>query len=247
MPLVFSSVFRFSVNLYREWTFDGSSRILIQGNLQDHALPENKNRDNTFFVKWKVFVIYNRSFVSVNSFFSSLSSSFLSYWPCVWMGPLRGVIGRSLHPSGSGKSWFLVVHSLEFTFGFVILSIGKYCSFCEKLKMCDCVFSFISIWIKLLGTIAKTCIFTSTRRIKHITIERQISVCSRVLTSVSKVSSLASELGQVMLKHALSGCQMWHDRCLPFVRINRLGWQLNNGKGFSKISKPTEWDSAYHL
>ena len=35
--------------------------------------------------------------------------------------------------------------------------------------------------------------------------------------------------------------------CLPFVRINRLGWPLNNGKGFFKISKPTERDAAYHL
>ena len=30
--------------------------------------------------------------------------------------------------------------------------------------------------------------------------------------------------------------------CLPFVRIN----QLNNGKGFSKISKPNERNGAYH-
>ena len=35
--------------------------------------------------------------------------------------------------------------------------------------------------------------------------------------------------------------------CLPFVKINRLGGALNNGKGFSKISKPTERNSAYHL
>ena len=35
--------------------------------------------------------------------------------------------------------------------------------------------------------------------------------------------------------------------CLPFVRINRLGWPLYNGKGFSKISNPTERDGAYHL
>ena len=32
-----------------------------------------------------------------------------------------------------------------------------------------------------------------------------------------------------------------------FVRVNRLGWPLNNGKGFSKISKSTERDGAYHL
>ena len=33
----------------------------------------------------------------------------------------------------------------------------------------------------------------------------------------------------------------WRSKgCLPFVRINRLGRTLNNGKGFSKISKPTE-------
>ena len=32
--------------------------------------------------------------------------------------------------------------------------------------------------------------------------------------------------------------------CLPFVRINRLGRALNNGKGFSKISKPTERNGA---
>ena len=35
--------------------------------------------------------------------------------------------------------------------------------------------------------------------------------------------------------------------CLPFVRINRLGRSLNNGKSFSKISKPTERNGAYHL
>ena len=35
--------------------------------------------------------------------------------------------------------------------------------------------------------------------------------------------------------------------CLPFVRINRLGRALNSGKGFSKISKPTERNGAYHL
>ena len=35
--------------------------------------------------------------------------------------------------------------------------------------------------------------------------------------------------------------------CLPFVRINRLGRALGNGKGFSKISKPTEQNGAYHL
>ena len=35
--------------------------------------------------------------------------------------------------------------------------------------------------------------------------------------------------------------------CLPFVRINRLGRVLNNGKSFSKISKPTKRNGAYHL
>ena len=35
--------------------------------------------------------------------------------------------------------------------------------------------------------------------------------------------------------------------CLPFVRVNRLGRALNNGKGFSKIAKPTERNGAYHL
>ena len=35
--------------------------------------------------------------------------------------------------------------------------------------------------------------------------------------------------------------------CLPFVRINRLGRPLNNGKGFSTISKPTERNGDYHL
>ena len=32
-----------------------------------------------------------------------------------------------------------------------------------------------------------------------------------------------------------------------FVRINLLGWLLNNGKGFFKMGKPTKWDIAYHL
>ena len=35
--------------------------------------------------------------------------------------------------------------------------------------------------------------------------------------------------------------------CLPFVRINQLGRALNNGKGFSKINKPTERNGTYHL
>ena len=35
--------------------------------------------------------------------------------------------------------------------------------------------------------------------------------------------------------------------CLPFVRINWLGRALNNGKSFSKITKPTERNGAYHL
>ena len=36
-------------------------------------------------------------------------------------------------------------------------------------------------------------------------------------------------------------------RTWPIVRINRLGRALNDGKGFSKISKPTERNGAYHL
>ena len=35
--------------------------------------------------------------------------------------------------------------------------------------------------------------------------------------------------------------------CLPFVRIIRLGRALINGKRFSKITKPTERNGAYHL
>ena len=35
--------------------------------------------------------------------------------------------------------------------------------------------------------------------------------------------------------------------CLPFVRIIRLGRALINGKGFSKTTKPTERNGAYHL
>ena len=35
--------------------------------------------------------------------------------------------------------------------------------------------------------------------------------------------------------------------CLPFVRINRLGRLLNNGKGFPKIRKQTERNGTYHL
>ena len=35
--------------------------------------------------------------------------------------------------------------------------------------------------------------------------------------------------------------------CLPFVRIIRLGRAFTNGKGFSKITKPTERNGAYHL
>ena len=35
--------------------------------------------------------------------------------------------------------------------------------------------------------------------------------------------------------------------CLSFVGRNRLGWSLNNGQGFSKISKPTERHCTGHL
>ena len=38
-----------------------------------------------------------------------------------------------------------------------------------------------------------------------------------------------------------------HSGCLLFVGISRLGWPLNNDKGFNKISKPTERNGAYHL
>ena len=47
----------------------------------------------------------------------------------------------------------------------------------------------------------------------------------------------ASDLGRLLANQG----------CLPFVRINRLGRALNNGKGFSKISKPTERNGANHL
>ena len=39
----------------------------------------------------------------------------------------------------------------------------------------------------------------------------------------------------------------FHSGCLLFVRINRLGRALNNGKVSSKITKPTERNGAYHL
>ena len=43
-------------------------------------------------------------------------------------------------------------------------------------------------------------------------------------------------------------CQAMQDSgCLPFVRIIRLGRALTIGKGFSKITKPTERNGAYHL
>ena len=32
---------------------------------------------------------------------------------------------------------------------------------------------------------------------------------------------------------------------VSFVGVKRLGWPLNNGNRFSKISKPTQWDGAY--
>ena len=35
--------------------------------------------------------------------------------------------------------------------------------------------------------------------------------------------------------------------CLPFVRINRLGRPLNNGKGLFQNQQTTERNGAYHL
>ena len=62
-----------------------------------------------------------------------------------------------------------------------------------------------------------------------------------MLTTV-RVSATSDTVRQI-----ISTCT-WEDTgCLPFVRINRLGRALNNGKGFSKISKPTERNGAYHL
>ena len=54
--------------------------------------------------------------------------------------------------------------------------------------------------------------------------------------------------GKVIFRKFCSEIEEYLQRgCLPFVRINRLGRALNNGKGFSKISKSTERNSAYHL
>ena len=54
-------------------------------------------------------------------------------------------------------------------------------------------------------------------------------------------------LRPTMLRSFGRGLTASSQGCLPFVRINRLGRALNNGKGFSKISKPTERNGAYHL
>ena len=68
---------------------------------------------------------------------------------------------------------------------------------------------------------------------------------------MSHLSLLVS--GSFSSRKELGICKLWdkqlliHIGCLPFVRINRLGRALNNGKGFSKISKPTERNGAYHL
>ena len=54
--------------------------------------------------------------------------------------------------------------------------------------------------------------------------------------------------GQRSQAQSLKPSYQGHQGCLPFVRINRLGRALNkNGKGFSKISNPTERNGAYHL
>ena len=42
------------------------------------------------------------------------------------------------------------------------------------------------------------------------------------------------------------GSQPWRNRPKN-VRMNQLGWPLNNAKGFSKISKPTGLEGTYHL
>ena len=50
------------------------------------------------------------------------------------------------------------------------------------------------------------------------------------------------------MKHS-GHLKLRHIGCLPFVRINRLGRALNNGKGFSKISKTnrTKWRLPFAL
>ena len=55
-------------------------------------------------------------------------------------------------------------------------------------------------------------------------------VASKSLVSSIKIRTCMEDLG-----------------CLPFVKINRLGRTMNTGKGFSKITKPTERNGAYHL
>ena len=62
---------------------------------------------------------------------------------------------------------------------------------------------------------------------------------TRCLEFFSQLVSLSCEI-QSPLRYHIKGC-------LPIVRMNRLGWPLNNGKGFSKINKPTKQDCAHHL
>ena len=64
------------------------------------------------------------------------------------------------------------------------------------------------------------------------------SVCS--LTGL--VLCTCTHCGPVLLAR-----NVWVKKCLPSVRTNWFGRPLNKGKGFSKISKPTERNSAYHL
>ena len=69
-------------------------------------------------------------------------------------------------------------------------------------------------------------------------------------------NQFGKQVGQVCFSRCalqpfnLSCLWIWeirHNGCLPFARINRLVRPLNNGKGFSKISKPTERNGAYHV
>ena len=82
------------------------------------------------------------------------------------------------------------------------------------------------------------------------TLFRDLATFSAVNLLCVGLSHVVPQINSILNVRSTSQNVCRHNKyngCLPFVRIIRLGRALINGKGFSKITKPTERNGAYHL
>ena len=76
---------------------------------------------------------------------------------------------------------------------------------------------------------------------------RQTTLCVRGLRESMRVVNKVLKIAHLIRAWLPTVFPRGSQGCLPFVRIIRLGRALINGKGFSKITKPTKRKGAYHL